>query len=91
MDSRDANHGQELSREVVDRELETLLHEAETTVAALRAELRRRKEQEQRDNLAAQHLEIDKLAEHLENATVRWNEVKDFFVKLTTELRRDEK
>lgn len=91
MDSRDTNHGHELPREVVDRELEILLHEAETTVAALRAELRRRKEQAQQDNLAAQHLEIDKLAEHLENATVRWNEVKDFFVKLTMELRREEK
>lgn len=91
MDSRDINHGHELPREAVDRELEILLHEAETTVAALRAELRRRKEQAQQDDLAAQHLEIDKLAEHLENATVRWNEVKDFFVKLTMELRREEK
>lgn len=91
MDSRDIHHGNELPREVVDRELEILLHEAETTVAALRAELRRRKEQAQQDNLAAQHLEIDRLAEHLENATVRWNEVKDFFVKLTMELRREEK
>lgn len=91
MDSRDIHHGNELPREVVDRELEILLHEAETTVEALRAELRRRKEQAQQDNLAAQHLEIDRLAEHLENATVRWNEVKDFFVKLTMELRREEK
>ncbi|MDO5454470.1 MAG: hypothetical protein Q4F37_05710 [Corynebacterium sp.] len=91
MDSRDIHHGNELPREVVDRELEILLHEAETTVAALRAELRRRKEQAQQDNLAAQHLEIDRLAEHLENATVRWNEVKDFFVKLTMELRKEEK
>lgn len=91
MDSRDIHHGNELPREVVDRELEILLHEAETTVAALRAELRRRKEQAQQDNLAAQHLEIDRLAEHLENATVRWKEVKDFFVKLTMELRREEK
>lgn len=91
MDSRDIHHGNELPREVVDRELEILLHEAETTVEALRAELRRRKEQAQQDNLAAQHLEIDRLAEHLENATVRWNEVKDFFVKLTMELRKEEK
>ncbi|WP_166845962.1 hypothetical protein [Isoptericola sp. BMS4] len=69
----------------VERELERIVAEAETRLAEVRRELaeRRRRSAEH----AAQHAEIDRLEEHLANATVRWGEVRDFFDDVITHLR----
>lgn len=65
----------------VEEQLEQILREAEARVAELRREL------EQHRLQAAQHAEIDRLAEHLAQATVRWTEVRGFLDEVITELR----
>lgn len=65
----------------VERELERIVAEAEERLAEVRRELAERRRE------AAQHAEIDRLEEHLANATVRWGEVRDFFDDVITHLR----
>ncbi len=65
----------------VEEQLEQILREAEARVAELRRQL------EQHRLEAAQHAEVDRLAEHLAQATVRWTEVRGFFDEVITELR----
>jgi hypothetical protein len=65
----------------VERELERIVAEAEAKLAEVRRELAERRRQE------AQHAEIDRLEEHLANATVRWGEVRDFFDDVLDQLR----
>ena len=65
----------------VEEQLEKILREAEASLSELRsepAEQRRRKELS---------LEIERLPEHLENTTVQWSVVRDFFSELIGELR----
>lgn len=76
--------------ESVEEQLERLLSEAESTVASLRrelAELQRRKLTEA--EVAGQHAEIDRLAEHLGAAQVHWNEVRAFFEAALQQLVGD--
>lgn len=73
--------------ESVDRQLESMLVEAEETVARLRRELdARRVAREDATSLAEQHAEIDRLREHLAEAQVRWDEVGAFFDAALKEL-----
>jgi hypothetical protein len=65
----------------VEEQLEQILREAEARVAELRRQL------EQHRLEAAQHAEIERLAEHLAQATVRWGEVRGFFDEVIMELR----
>lgn len=90
MNAEDPDHPGELPRGRIDHSLEELLREAEETVADLRTELQRRRGQNHREDLAAQHVEIDRLTRHLENAELRWQDIRDFLVALTAELRRDQ-
>lgn len=72
----------------MDEELEVLLADAEERVQRLRSELvRRRRERLGPDDLAAQHAEIARLSEHLENAQVNWQVVRDFFRSAIEEQR----
>ncbi|WP_407318774.1 hypothetical protein UQW22_00060 [Isoptericola halotolerans] len=66
----------------VERELERIVSEAEAKLAEVRRELAERRRQD------AQHAEIDRLEEHLANATVRWEEVRSFFDDVLAQLRR---
>lgn len=70
-------------------ELERLLAEAEQTVARLQVELRFRRRQQEEGRLAAQHAELDRLAEHLSRAQVHWGEVRSFFEAAIGELSPD--
>ncbi|WP_402464077.1 hypothetical protein [Isoptericola aurantiacus] len=65
----------------VERELERIVAEAEARLAQVRRELDERRRQD------AQHAEIDRLAEHLADATVRWDEVRAFFDDVLHQLR----
>ncbi len=65
----------------VEEQLAEIVREAEARVAELRRQL------EQRRLEAAQHAEVDRLAEHLAQATVRWPEVRGFFDDVLDELR----
>ncbi|WP_418277702.1 hypothetical protein ACNHYB_06980 [Isoptericola jiangsuensis] len=65
----------------VERELERIVAEAEVKLAEVRRELAERRMHE------AQHAEIDRLEEHLANATVRWSEVRAFFDEVLDQLR----
>lgn len=65
----------------VESRLERVLREAEASILELRAELTRIQSERR------QHEEIEKLEEHLANATVRWSEVKEFLHIMITELR----
>jgi hypothetical protein len=68
----------------VERELERIVAEAEAKLAEVRRELAARRLH------AAQHAEIDRLEEHLANATVRWSEVRGFFDDVLDQLRHGE-
>ena len=65
----------------VEEQLEKILREAEASLSELRSELA---EQRRRKELS---LEIERLPEHLENTTVQWAVVRDFFSELIGELR----
>lgn len=65
----------------VEEQLEKILREAEASLSELRSELA---EQRRRKELS---LEIERLPEHLENTTVQWSVVRDFFSELIGELR----
>lgn len=71
----------------VDQQLEEMLADAERTVARLRKELEaRRSAPMDIESNAAQHAEIDRLAEHLSHAQVHWGEVRAFFEEAISEL-----
>lgn len=71
----------------VDRQLEEMLADAERTVARLRKELEARGAGAvDIEANAAQHAEIDRLAEHLSRAQVHWGEVRAFFEEAISEL-----
>ena len=65
----------------VEEQLEKILREAEASLSELRSELA---EQRRRKEIS---LEIERLPEHLENTTVQWSVVRDFFSELIGELR----
>ena len=65
----------------VEEQLEKILREAEASLSELRSELA---EQRRRKELS---LEIERLPERLENTTVQWSVVRDFFSELIGELR----
>lgn len=65
----------------IEEQLEKILREAEASLSELRSELA---EQRRRKELS---LEIERLPEHLENTTVQWSVVRDFFSELIGELR----
>ncbi|MEG3615773.1 hypothetical protein [Isoptericola haloaureus] len=65
----------------LEQELARVVAEAEARLAEVRRELAERRLQE------AQHAEIDRLEEHLANATVRWREVGEFFEDALQQLR----
>ena len=65
----------------VEEQLEKILREAEASLSELRSELA---EQRRRKEVS---LEIERLPEHLENTTVQWSVVRDFFSELIGELR----
>ena len=65
----------------VEEQLEKILREAEASLSELRSELA---EQRRRKELS---LEIERLPEHLENTTVQWSVVRNFFSELIGELR----
>lgn len=68
--------------------LNELLADAERTVEKLRAELaERQRVRAQKELTAAQHAEIERLAEHLANAQVHWGQVRTFFQAALDELR----
>lgn len=74
----------------VDRELEELLADAESTVSRLRRELElRRGTPPTEPEARAQHAEIDRLREHLAQAQVHWDEVRAFFEAALQELLGD--
>lgn len=67
--------------------LDDLLADAERTVERLRAELTARQQVRTEQELsAAQHAEIDRLADHLANAQVHWGQVRSFFEAALAEL-----
>lgn len=78
----------------IDAEVEALIADAERTLADIRrqlAEHRDRVDQEaeqdtELEQLAAQHAEIDRLAEHLELARVNWGQVRAFFQEVVDQL-----
>lgn len=71
-----------------DDSLIQLLAEAEERVDQLRGELERRKDERLRHGTEyEQHAEIDRLAEHLENAQVNWHHVRQFFRSAIDECR----
>lgn len=80
-----------LPAEALDHELAELLQETEDTLAALRAEISHRREQNRVDSLADQHAEIARLSEHLANARVRWEDVRSFLDQMIAELREEKK
>lgn len=69
-----------LSLEEIDAALLRLMTETEETVNRLRAELAERRQH------AAQHAEIERLEQHLAEATVNWSKVKEFFEEVLREL-----
>ncbi|GAA1973436.1 hypothetical protein GCM10009718_06690 [Isoptericola halotolerans] len=64
-----------------ERELAAILDEAEQRIGELRLELSRR------EDLSAQHAELDRLDEHLATARVSWSEVRGFFDDVLHQLR----
>ncbi|HLS24802.1 MAG TPA: hypothetical protein VK063_02895 [Beutenbergiaceae bacterium] len=65
-----------------------LLADAERTVALLREELTERQRARARaERTAAQHAEVDRLAEHLANAQVHWGHVRSFLEAAVAELQ----
>lgn len=67
--------------------LNELLADAERTVERLRDELaQRQRVRAEKELTAAQHAEIDRLAEHLANAQVHWGQVRSFFAAAVAEL-----
>lgn len=72
----------------IDEELDVLLAEAEERIQRLRSEIvRRRQERLGPEDLVAQHAEIARLSEHLENAQVNWQLVLKFFRSAIEEQR----
>lgn len=75
-------------RDDLDRELEQMLVEAEETASRLRAELAAyRAQSAEEEERELQHLEIDRLEEHLRNSRIRWDEVRAFLEEAMRELR----
>jgi uncharacterized coiled-coil protein SlyX len=64
-----------------DTELKQIIAETESYLVELRKELDRRQQ-------AAQAAEIENLEEHLANARVKWDELKDFLEVVLHELKR---
>ena len=80
--------GRESAPGTDEARIQALLAEAERTVEELRAELSARQRLRARKEVtAAQHAEIDRLAEHLANAQVHWGQVRSFFEAALDELR----
>lgn len=70
-----------------DAALTDLLADAERTVSLLREELAARQRRRAHDQrTAAQHAEVDRLAEHLANAQVHWGHVRSFLEAALAEL-----
>ncbi|PXA77368.1 hypothetical protein QDX25_10040 [Auritidibacter ignavus] len=70
----------ELDQDIETR-LERVLADTETSMAELREELTRIQTERR------QHQEVDRLEEHLANATVRWSKIKEFLQLMVAELR----
>lgn len=81
MDPHHDTGAENLRGKSVEEQLEKILREAEASLSELRSELA---EQRRRKELS---LEIERLPEHLENTTVQWSVVRDFFSELIGELR----
>ena len=62
--------------------LQALVKETEETLADLKAELEERKHE-------AQHMAIEHLDDHMENAHLSLNSIKDFFSYLVNHFRGD--
>lgn len=71
----------------IDLVLQEMLSDAERTVARLRHELAARRHAARQETTAAQHAEIDRLAEHLDRARIHWSEVRAFFDEALGSLR----
>lgn len=69
-------------RRVSTEKLEKMVDETAATLQTLKAELRLRHE-------ASQHAEIDRLDEHLANATLSLQRLREFIDSLMNEFRRD--
>lgn len=67
-------------KHIPEEKLRRLIDETETTLGELRSEIDRRDE-------AAQHREIDKLEEHMKNAELSLETIRDFFRHLVEEMR----
>lgn|GEM_PF-6339970 len=65
----------------LERELERIVTAAQAELDQVRREIAEHRRQD------AQHAEIDRLEEHLANATVRWSEVRAFFEDALVQLR----
>lgn len=65
-------------------QLEDILEEHEKIVAEIRAELKRRREQ-------AQHEEVDHLEKHMEDARIKFADLKLFLMEVLAELRGEKK
>ena len=77
--------------EPFERLLERLLADAEVATAKLRQELEEMREHRSTDmERLEQHIEIDRLREHLADAQVHWSEVRDFFDSALKQLYRRE-
>lgn len=76
--------------DAVERVLEEMLVDAEQTVARLRHELATRRRSAELELTAAQHAEVNRLAEHLDRARIHWSEVRAFFDEALGELRHHE-
>lgn len=67
-------------KHIPEEKLRRLIDETETTLGELRSEIDRRDE-------AAQHREIDRLEEHMKNAELSLETIRDFFRHLVEEMR----
>lgn len=69
---------------VSSAQLEDILDEHEKIVAEIRAELKRRREN-------AQHREIEHLDKHMEDARIKFADLKAFLMEVLAELRGEKK
>lgn len=81
------------SPQQIEAELERMLAEAEATAARLRTELAslraHQPEPEDFDAVeAAQHLEAEHLDRYMQEATVNWRKLLEFFEEALAEIRR---
>ena len=65
-------------------QLEEILEEHEKIVVEIRAELKRRREE-------AQHEEVDHLEKHMEDARIKFADLKAFLMEVLAELRGEKK